>query len=422
MSEADRLNQILAESAPLVAQCLSGLGRRAAFPKGIPYQSAQAAGTTLNATMGQVTDGFGDPLALPELAGSVGDLDQKTCFLYSPQSGHRALRDAWAARQRSRSGQCQVVTSTPFVTHGLTQAVSIVAEMFADPDTPILVPAPFWENYHLLFGLRIGASITPVPLFSERAFNLEGLRSALARVSGQKAILVLNFPQNPTGYTPTTAEGEAIVSAIVAHPGPLVVLLDDAYEGMVYGDGLLGRSLFWDLLERTDPKRVLPIRADGTTKELFFYSARLGFITHGLNGAAEEALESKMKCLGRGCVGSPPGPSQALTLQALSAEGLEGSIHARLDLLRRRYSILEQRLLEVKSPLLSPFPFNSGSFALLQLSPSVSAESLRKRLIDFSAGVIAIPEVNAIRIAYCSMSEESIPLLVDRIEEALGEL
>ena len=414
--ESARLNAILEREAPIVARCLSELGRRAAFPKGIPYQSVAARGTEYNATIGQVTNGAGAPLVLPELADVSRSLDEKISFLYSPQSGQVPIRQAWKHRQRKKSIGCTVETSTPMVTHGLTHGVSIVAEMFADRGTPILIPMPYWENYNLLFSLRVGADIRPFPMFKDAQFDLPGFERALGQLQGQKAILVLNFPQNPTGYSPTLEEAQQLVELISRQAGPLVVLCDDAYSGMSYDDGLMERSIFWDLLEKTDRERVLPIRADGVTKELLFYSARVGFLTHPYTGDVEAALESKMKCLGRGSAGSPSGPSQAMVLHALQQPNTERSIEARLSLLTERYHVLQGALEAITSDRIVPFPFNSGSFALLGIDASIDVEALRVRLIEHSVGVIAVPEVNAIRIAYCSMSAEALPALVERIE------
>jgi DNA-binding transcriptional MocR family regulator len=70
---------------------------------------------------------------------------------------------------------------------------------------------------------------------------------------------------------------------------------------------------------------------------------------------------------------------------------------------------------------LTPFPFNSGCFALLELPPGTDAEEARQRLIRHrSVGVIAVPSANALRVAFCSIEAEEIPDLVDRIVAELG--
>ena len=77
-------------------------------------------------------------------------------------------------------------------------------------------------------------------------FNAEGLRQALLSQKDKgKAIVLLNFPNNPTGYTPGAQEA-AIVSAIqeAAEAGMnIVVVTDDAYFGLFFEDSLK-ESLF----------------------------------------------------------------------------------------------------------------------------------------------------------------------------------
>ena len=58
------------------------------------------------------------------------------------------------------------------------------------------------------------------------------------------------------------------------------------------------------------------MKVDGATKELAFFSSRVGFLSHPHTGAAAEALQSKLKCLIRGTVGSASGPAMAMGIAA----------------------------------------------------------------------------------------------------------
>lgn len=420
MTRAEHLNQILHQHAPAAARCLSEIGRRAVFPHGIPAQAQEARSAELRATMGQVTDGEGAPLPLGSIADGVRDLDPKMTFLYSPQSGHQALREAWSARQRARAGTFEAPVSLPMVTHGLTQGVSLVAHLFGDATTDVVLPDPHWENYDLLFTFHARCRLRTYPAFSNGRWNSQGLADSLAQCPG-KAIVVLNFPQNPSGYSLLADEAEDVINAIVSHPGPLVVLVDDAYLGMTYEDELHPRSLFWDLVDRADPERHFIIKTDGATKELLFFPGRVGFVTYGAPEEAQVALESKLKCVCRATVGAPPGPSQALALRALQSAVLETELAERIALLEHRYHALKQALDAVDSPLMKPFPFNSGCFAMVGIDPRIPVEELRRSLI-YTAGVgtIAVPTVNALRIAYCSTKAEALPELVSRIAHRLS--
>lgn len=421
MDEANRLNDVLTREWPAAGRCLSPLARRSAFPRGIPWQTQAARDTEINATIGQVTDGAGGPLPLPAMAEAVPGLDAKMTFLYAAPDGHAQLRQRWNQRQIDLSGGSPAPLSLPLVVHGLTQAVSLVADAFSDPDTDVIVPDPCWENYHLLFELRPGANVISYPFLRDGRFNVDGLADALARTTRRKAVVAVNYPANPAGYTPTIAEAEAVRDVLLAHRGPMVALFDDAYQGLVYEDGLMTRSLYWDVAERCDRDRLFPIKADGATKELFFFGGRIAFLSTPLAGAPCDALMSKFKCLARSSVGVCSGPSQALVLAGLLDPNLDAALAERIGVLRARYRVLKDALATHRSDRLTPWPFNSGVFALIGVDRSINAEALRQRLIDeFSVGTIAIPSVNALRVAYCSVDERLLPELAARLQRAVA--
>jgi aspartate/methionine/tyrosine aminotransferase len=420
MSEAQRLNGILEQHHPAALGCMSALGRRAAMPKGIPVQAADARGTKINATIGQVTDGKGSPLPLPFMMEHVPGLDAKQAFLYAPIDGHHALREAWLKRQKALA-KSSFQPELPITTHGLTHGLSILADMFADPQTDVILPVPYWENYALVFSLHAGAKLRTYSFFDGDRFNVEGLRAALsATAPDRNALVILNIPGNPTGFTPTQADVDATVAVLLSHPGPSCVVVDDAYQGTTWEPGLMSRSLFWPLAEQADPKRLIAFKVDGATKELFFFPSRIGFLTHSATGEAAKALLSKLKCVIRGTVGCPPGPSQAMVMHALAHEDLEPATRERLGVLSARYRALKAALADV-GPSVVPYPFNSAYFALVGFAPGIDANEVRLRLIaDFGVGTIYVPTINALRIAYCSTAVEDIPALVDALKAAVA--
>lgn len=423
MSEADRLNRVLASRTPALARALSPLGRAAAFPKGIPFQAAAARGTEINGTIGQVTDGAGGALPLDVLVEAAGALDPKLTFLYSPQPGHPEVRDLWKARQLGLAGLTSHPMTLPIATHGLTHGLGLVADLFVDADTTVLVPDPSWENYDLVFSMRTGATVAGWSFYDGDGLATETFADALAQIDG-KAVVVLNFPSNPTGYAPTEAEADAIVAALAAHPGPLVVVVDDAYQGVVHESGRVVASLFWRVSQALDPERAVAIKVDGATKELMFFPSRIGFLSAGFDDAeAEAAWTSKINGILRGTVGSPPGPSQALMLAALrDPERTARETAARLQVLSTRYRTLRDALAGVDDPRIRPLPFNAAYFALIDLDPAIDADVVRQRLIDtYRVGTVHLPGTNALRVAYCSVAEADLPPLVERLAAAVAD-
>lgn len=416
---ADELNRTLASEAPALSRMLSDSGRSLVFPHGIPYQAGQAKHAEINATVGQLTDGHGNPMVLEALSKHLADVDPKLAWLYSPGSGPTGLRKKWLKRQLALAGGPAVSTSLPFATHGLAHAIALVAALVADPELDLIVPEPAWENYGLLFRVAGGARMLRYPFFNEAGeFNLDGLLRCLDQVRS-KAVVVLNFPNNPTGYVPTTAEMRHIAHVLADRKGPMVVLCDDAYQGWVYDEDRERRSPFWELAKVANPEHMVPMKVDGATKELAFFSARVGFLTTTLTGAAEAALASKLNCHVRGTVGCPPGPSMALMDRLLDEPSAVAEFEARRLMMARRCEVMRQALDGLESPRLRPLPFHGAFFALLRYDGDV--EQLRRTLLaDYSTGVISFPGSNAFRLAYCSLSEQAIPDLVDRVQQAVG--
>ncbi|HEX6202075.1 MAG TPA: aminotransferase class I/II-fold pyridoxal phosphate-dependent enzyme, partial [Thermoanaerobaculia bacterium] len=396
-TEADRLNDDLAAASPALAALLSPLGRRAAFPRGIPFQSAEARGKRFNGTIGQITDGRGGALAPPSLAAPLAGLaaaDRDRATLYSPIDGLPELRRRWRERQR-RDAPEGVESTLPLVTAGLTHGLSLVADLFAGEGRAVAVPEPFWGNYRGVFATRTGARLIGAPAYRDRRPDAAAAVRAVAGLpAGEPAIAILNFPSNPGGWSPGAAEREELVRALVEEAGrrPLLAVCDDAYAGLVYADGVPGASLFWQLAGRHP--NLVPVKVDGATKELAFFGGRVGFLTFALppESAAARALESKVKGLVRSTISSPVAASQVVALAALESPSIEDEIESLRHLLAARWRAIVAALADCDPELLVALPSNSGSFVLVELTaPGVDPEALRRHLLDrHDTGVVAI--------------------------------
>ncbi|RMH18554.1 MAG: aminotransferase class I/II-fold pyridoxal phosphate-dependent enzyme [Acidobacteria bacterium] len=422
---AGAINRDLEQHAPAIYRCLSPLGRRLFYPPGIPQQAAEARGVTYNGTIGQITDGHGGALPLPALADllHLAGHDRDRAFLYSPVDGIGELRRAWRARQR-RGVEAGRPSSLPLVTIGLTHALSMAADLFGGDGRPVAIPAPLWGNYRQTFALRTGAEILSAPAVVEGRFNPHAVAQALDGVApGEPALVVLNAPSNPYGYMPDAGERRALVDSLLhlADRRPLVVLCDDAYAGLVYGD-VPATSLFWDLTG-VHPD-LLAVKIDGVTKELSFFGGRVGFLTFGVEqgSAVEAALASKVKSLIRSTVGSPVAATQMMVLKALRDPRVERQIDAVRRRIAARHRVLQEALATTDPALLKPWPSNAGLFTLLELPAGVDPETLRRHLLaHHDAGLVSV-RPRFIRIAFCSVAQDALPELVRRLERGVREL
>lgn len=423
---AEVLNQDIAQVSPATAALLSPLGRAAVYPPDIPFQAAQARGKRYNATIGQITDGAGAALALSSvrraLAGlGSGALDESV--LYSPVEGRPELRDAWSEHHRPPGFAAEV--SRPLVTVGLTGALALVADLFVGPETTVLVPAPFWGNYRQIFGLRRGGDVRAVEIFEDGRWAPERLIAARAALpEGSPVAIILNLPSNPVGYSPTVEQRASAIEALlkVAEHGPLLVICDDAYAGLVHEEEIPAESMFWSLVG-LHPSLV-PVKVDGATKELVLFGGRVGFLTFPFAGGSSitEALDSKAKCILRATVGSPVAVSQRLALDALRDPATAGDLVEIRRELAERYRALKVALADTDPALLRPLPFNSGCFAVVGLPVGVDPEAARRRLLDeYDTGVVALAS-GYLRIAYCSVRTDALGEVVRRVESAVRDL
>jgi aspartate/methionine/tyrosine aminotransferase len=232
----------------------------------------------------------------------------------------------------------------------------------------------------------------------------------------QRPIVLLNFPNNPTGYTLTVEESAKVADVIGenAKTKPLAVICDDAYFGLVYKEGIDKESIFSKIIEK---ENVLAIKCDGATKENFAWGLRIGFITFGArNGTKElyEALEKKTIGAIRGSVSSSCTLSQSLVADCLKDSGYQAQKQEKYEMLKQRFEEMEKIIKEEKyRKYLEPLPFNSGYFMCMDLK-GIDAEKLRKRLLQrYDTGIIAIE--GRIRIAYSAIPKARVRELFDNI-------
>jgi aspartate/methionine/tyrosine aminotransferase len=429
---ARELNERLEKAAPEVFEMLSALGRRLYFPKGILTQSAEAGARAhrFNATIGIATEGEG-PMALPSVTEHLADIEAKDALKYAPPAGQPDLRGHWRdkmlAENPSLAGKR---ISLPTVTSAITHGLALVGDLFVDPGDCILLPDKLWGNYRLTYEVRLGAKIETYPFYDGDGFDVASFERALMAPTREKVIALLNFPNNPTGYMPTEAEGAAIVAALqrCAESGTKVVaVFDDAYFGLFYHLG--GPTLTESLFARAANlhPNLLAVRLDGATKELFVWGLRCGFITFGpgrTESADEvsEVLDAKLRGAIRGGISNVPQLSQTLVDRALTSPSIAAERAQKHETLRARAEkVYEAANAPRFRNSFRVYPFNSGYFMCVEVQ-GVPAEKLRVHLLDeFGIGVIATSPTD-VRVAFSCLEIEEIEPLFEALHEAVQAL
>lgn len=419
---AVKLNETLGAAAGF----LSDSGRRMYFPYGgILGQSAEARSCGINATIGMAFEEDGSPLVMDCFSKNI-NLDKKA-FLYAGSFGVPALREAWKAMEvKKNPSLADKKFSLPVVTNALTHGLRITAELFAGAGDKVVVPDLFWDNYALIFEEAAGSRLEFFNTFKAGRFDVEAMKAAL-NAEGEKKILILNFPNNPTGYTATDEDAAEIVAAVkeAADAGKkIVVVFDDAYFGLVYEEGVHGESLFADFADLSE--NVLAVKLDGTTKEDYVWGLRVGFITFAFKGAGDEqlkALEAKAAGNVRSAISNATSIGQAMALAAYAdMDAYDAQKKEKYDVLKSRYDEIRRILAEHPEygGTFEVMPFNSGYFMCVR-PKGIDAESVRKHLIaKYSTGTIVLSGL--IRLAFSTIPRYKLAELFANVHSAINDL
>ncbi|MBR6913852.1 MAG: aminotransferase class I/II-fold pyridoxal phosphate-dependent enzyme, partial [Treponema sp.] len=295
---SQELNNVLAGTT--AGSLLSDLGTRIYFPKGIIAQSAEAKklGKTANATIGTALQN-GKPIILDSVHKFAPELSAAELVSYAPTAGNPDLRAKWKEKLFVKNpGLKGKNISLPVVVPGLTAGISFLSDLFVDEKHPLLAANPSWDNYALIVETRRNSELRQFNMFKDGGFDIDSFKNALskeAKSSGSVRV-ILNFPQNPSGYSPTNDEAKKIIEAVKAEAEKgtkIIVWNDDAYFGLNYEDDIYPQSLFAELCDIHE--NVLAVKIDGPTKEDFAWGFRNGFITFGGKGMTEAHYDALVK-------------------------------------------------------------------------------------------------------------------------------
>lgn len=424
--QASALNEVLESQNPAVYSLLSKRGKSIFFPKkGLVMQGKDASGKRINASIGMATEDDGSPLRLAAIE-SLVKLPPEKVFPYAPSYGLLPLREKWQSIIRTKNpslGDKEI--TMPVVTNALTHGLSMAGYLFLDEGDKVILPDYYWGNYNLVFSNAYLSEFDTYPMYKNGGFNLDGLREKLM-TPGTKKVVLLNFPNNPTGYTPTTEEMKGIRDIILeaAEAGKhIAVLIDDAYFGLVFEEGVETESIFPALADLHE--NVLAVKVDGATKEDYVWGFRVGFMTFSWKGMTTEAgqtLVDKAAGAVRGNISNDSILSQNLLLAAYENPGYADDKKGKYALMKSRYELVKKTIASHPeySEYFDAIPYNSGYFMCVELKKG-NAEDVRQKLLsDYDTGIIALGSL--IRVAYSSLPEKYIEELFNNIYNACKDL
>lgn len=153
---------------------------------------------------------------------------------YSPNRGFAELRNQIALYYQRRFGVEYEAKKQVLVTVGGSEAIDLAFRTLVQEGDEVIIPEPSFVCYE---PLTVMAGGTPVIINTKNEDNFRLLASDLEKAVTEKTkLVVLPFPNNPTGAIMEQSDLEEIAKVIIKHD--LFVLSDEIYSELTYG----GRS------------------------------------------------------------------------------------------------------------------------------------------------------------------------------------
>ena len=408
----------------------SKLGENIILPQDVLIQSKETSvvPNAVNATIGIATDNK-KALSLPSINEVIKELSTTDYLPYSPTPGLLKIREVWKEKIfKENSVINPEYLSLPMVTTGITQGIDIVANLFSEKDDALLLPNLFWQNYAQIFTIKLGNNIYKYNQFdNENNFNLSDFKHTLYNIKENKISIILNFPNNPTGYTPSTEELTQLVSIIdvFAKENPnknLIIISDDAYFGLFFEENHKTSTLS-ATYRLVDNNNCLVVKLDGITKEYYGWGLRVGFITYYTSDdELRKIVLEKTQGYLRSTTSSPSNLSQQIALRLLESSQAKQEKTYNDSIIEERYHILKEAIAKYNLDNdVTILPFNSGYFFTIKMPEHIDAHKFRlKFLNDYKYGVYSMDDSH-IRIAFSCLDKELIPDLIKNFKLCIKE-
>ena len=408
----------------------SKLGENIILPQDVLIQSKETAAIpgAINATIGIATSNK-KAMALPSINKVITEINNSEYLPYSPTPGLPKIRELWKEKILADNPSINKdFLSLPMVTTGITQGIDIAANLFSESGDALLLPNLFWQNYAQIYTIKLENKIYKYNQFDENnEFSISNFKETLYSIKEDKISLILNFPNNPTGYTPSDVELNSLVDVISTYAKEnknkqLIIVSDDAYFGLFFEKNHKTPTLS-ATYKLAENENCLIVKLDGITKEFYSWGLRVGFITYYTkNNELRKILLEKTQGYLRSTTSSPSNLSQQIAVRLLDNKQSLEEKEINDKIIEERYNELKQAISkEQLNQLVRVLPFNSGYFFTIKLPSNINAHEFRlKFLNEYKYGVYSMDDEH-IRIAFSCLDKELIPELINKFKQCIKQ-
>ena len=292
------------------------------------------------------------------------------------------------------------------VTVGGSEAIDVALRAMLDPGDEVILPQPSYVSYEPCIVLADGVPVM-LELKEENEFKLTK-QELLEAITEKTKILIMPFPNNPTGAIMTYEDLKEIVDIIIEND--IYVISDEIYSELTYDGNHFSIAAFPGMKERT-------IMINGFSKSYAMTGWRLGYACGPKN-----ILEQMIK-IHQFAIMCAPTTSQHAAVEALKK--CDGVVTEMRETYNQRRQFLMHRFKEMDIPCFEPFGAfyvfpNISKFGMT--SEEFAMELLNKEKVAVVPGT-AFGDCGEgfLRISY-AYSIENLKVALDKIEHFIKSL
>ena len=331
---------------------------------------------------------------------AIYSLEQGRTF-YTSNAGLMELKEEISKYLDRKYSLSYNARSEILVTVGGSEAIDIALRAMVDPGDEVLIPQPSYVSY-LPCAVLAGGVPKIIELQEKDDFRLTAQELEEA-VTDKTKILVLPFPNNPTGAVMERKDLEAIADVIIQHD--LFVLTDEIYSELTYQDEeYVSIASLPGMRDRT-------VYINGFSKAFAMTGWRLGY------ACAPKEITQQMLKIHQFAIMCAPTTSQYAAVEALrSCDREVKGMRQEYDR-RRRY--LVDRFAGMRLQCFEPF----GAFYIF---PSIqefgmTSEEFATRFLEEKKSAFGDCGEGFLRISY-AYSLDTLKQAMDLLEDFIGEL
>lgn len=324
---------------------------------------------------------------------------------YTVGPGLPELRERIAKKLREENG-ADYSANGIIVTPGGKFAIYAAVRALVNPGDRVMYPEPGWVSYPSIIEAS-GAECVPVRLDGKDDFRLTR-KKLEEKYDDRVKVLIINYPNNPTGKVLSREEAEAVRGFMEAHKN-VTLIADEIYERIVFrGFENISMASYPELRDRV-------VTVNGFSKSVAMTGWRIGYL------AAPEKIEKVIYKLFQHTITCVSGFIQKAATVALDCT-------EEIEAMRLKYEERRDMFIDGLNAIPGVFALKpEGAFyAWVRFDlPGLDSEAVASRILN-EAKIVGVPGIaygtdeSYVRFSFAA-SDEDLRETVKRIEKWMKE-